>query len=112
MGDLQQLKSLYIHMHSKLPLASVRWFLQGQTSSVIPGGDVVSGGDGDAPPPGPVPTTVRVSGEDALPASVAIATTVSQRQLLDLHGRADVQVSLGTHGFRLYLWIQYQQRYY
>lgn len=74
--------------------------LQGQKSSVIPGGDVVSGGDGDAPPPGPVPTTVWVSGEDALPASVAIATTVSQRQLLDLHGRADVQVSLRTRGFR------------
>lgn len=106
MGDSQQLKSLYIHTHSEFPLTSVRWFLRGQKSSVIPGGDVVSGGDGDAPPPGPVPTTVWVSGEDALPASVAIATTVSQRQLLDLHGRADVQVSLRTHGFRLYLWIQ------
>lgn len=106
MGDSQQLMSLHIHTQSKLPLTSVKWFLQRQKSPVIPGGDVVTGGDGDAPPPGPVPTTVWVSGEDALPASVAVATTVRQRQLLDLHGRADVQVSLRTHGFRPYLWIQ------
>lgn len=98
MGDSQQLMSLYIHTHSKRPLMSVRWFQQGQKTSVIPCGNVVSGRDGDAPPSHPIPTTVWVSGEDALPASVAIATTVSQRQLLDLHGCADVQVSLRTHG--------------
>lgn len=63
--------------------------------TLVPGGDVVSRGDGDAPPPGLVPAAVRVPGEDALAASVAIATTIGQRQLLDLHRRADVQVSLG-----------------
>lgn len=74
-------------------------------TAVLPGGDVVSGGDGDAPPSGPVPAAVRVSGEDALPARVAIATTVSQRQLLDLHRRADKQVSLRKRGCSLYLWV-------
>lgn len=84
-------------------LASVRWVLQTLVkTSAVPGGDVVSGGDGDAPPPGPVPATVRVSGEDALPASVAIATTVGQRQLLHLHRRADIQMSLRKGGCGIY----------
>ena len=61
---------------------------------IIPGRGVVSRRDGDALPPGLVPAAVRIPGKDALPACVAIATAVSQLQSLDLHRRADVQMSL------------------
>ena len=69
---------------------------------IIPSRDVVSGRDGDALPPGPVPTTVRIPGKDALPASVAIATAVSQRQPLDLHRRTNIQMSLRRRCNRVY----------
>lgn len=74
---------------------------------IIPSRDVVSRRDGDALPPGPVPAAVRIAGEDALPASVAIATAVSQRQSLDLHRRANIQMSLRRKRCnRLYFLIQ------
>lgn len=60
----------------------------------LPGGDIVSGRDGDALPPGSVPGAVRVPGQDALPARVAIATAVGERQPLDLHRCPHVEVSL------------------
>ncbi len=61
---------------------------------IIPSGDVVSRWDGNALPLGLVPAAVRIPREDALPACVAIATAVSQRQPLDLHRCANIQVSL------------------
>lgn len=61
---------------------------------ILPGGDVVSGRDGDAPPRRSVPAAVRIPGEDALPAGVAVAAAVGQRQPLDLHGCANIQVPL------------------
>ena len=69
---------------------------------IIPSRDVVSGRDGDALPPGPVPAAVRIPGKDALPASVAIATAVSQRQPLDLHRRTNIQMSLRRRCNRVY----------
>lgn len=71
-----------------------RYFFINSGVVVVPGRDVVSRWDGDALPPGPVPAAVRVPGEDALPATVAIATAVGQRQALDLHRRANIQVPL------------------
>lgn len=65
---------------------------------IIPGGDVVSRRDGDALPPGPVPAAVRVPGQDALPARVAVSAAVSQRQSLHLHGCSHIQVSLRRKG--------------
>ena len=93
----------------------------GVTSShLIPSADVVSSWDGCAPPPGCVPTTIGIPRQNALPATVSIATAVSQWYALDLHCRAHIKVALGEKAEKhtvvitrsaLFKWIGLQLRH-